>query len=151
VLATAVLIANVPLLGVLIAAPRTPPDWATPLGNLGTHPDYNYDQTTWALAHVKPSCTMGGFESGTLGYFRDRVLNLDGKVDAAALDARLAGRTPAFVHARGVSVMVDIPSGIARATRGRPPGEWRHVQHLGRFEVWVRTDRISCLRGRTPG
>jgi hypothetical protein len=151
VLAAAVLVANVPLLGVLIAAPRTPPDWATPLGNLGTHPDLNYDQTTWALAHVEPSCTMGGFESGTLGYFRDRVLNLDGKVDAAALDARLAGRTPAFVHARGVAVMVDIPSGIARATRGRPPGEWLHVQRLGRFDVWVRADRVSCLRGRTPG
>jgi hypothetical protein len=146
------MVANVPLLAVLVAAPRTPPAWATPLGNLGTHANVNYDpQTTWALAHVRPQCTMGGFESGTLGYFRDRVLNLDGKVDAAALDARLAGRTPAFVRQRGVAVMVDIPSGIARATRGRPPGEWRHVQHLGRFEVWVRADRVSCLRGRTPG
>ena len=24
-------------------------------------------QTTWALAHVRRECTMGGFESGTLG------------------------------------------------------------------------------------
>jgi hypothetical protein len=146
-LAAAVLVANVPLLAVLVAAPRTPPAWATPLGNLGTHPNVNYDpQTTWALAHVRPRCTMGGFESGTLGYFRDRVINLDGKVDAAALDAREAGRTPAFVRAKGIDVMVDIPSGIARATRGRPPGEWRRVADLGRYKAWVRSGRTGCLR-----
>jgi hypothetical protein len=147
VLAAAVLVANAPLLAVLVAAPRTPPAWATPLGNLGTHPNVNYDpQTTWALAHVRPQCTMGGYESGTLGYFRDRVINLDGKVDAAALAARLAGRSPAFVRAHDISVMVDIPSGIARATRGRPPGEWRHIRSLGRYEVWARSDRLGCLR-----
>jgi hypothetical protein len=89
---------------------------------------------------------MGGFESGTLGYFRDRVVNLDGKVDPDALAAELAGRTPAFVRARDVSVMVDIPSGIARATRGRPRGEWRRVMALGRFRVWVRADRRGCLQ-----
>jgi hypothetical protein len=146
-LAAAVLVANAPLLAVLLAAPRTPPAWATPLGNLGTHPNVNYDpQTTWALAHVRPQCTMGGFESGTLGYFRDRVINLDGKVDAAALAARVAGRTPSFVRAHGIDVMVDIPSGIARATRGRPRAEWRHIRTLGRYEVWARSDRLGCLR-----
>jgi hypothetical protein len=150
VLASAVLVANVPLLGVMVAAPRTPPDWATPLGNLGTHPNYNYDQTTWALAHVRPGCRMGGFESGTLGYFRDRVVNLDGKVDAAALDARIARRTPQFVQRRDIAVMVDIPSGIARATHGRPPGEWRFVKRFGRFRVWVRADRVGCLKGVQP-
>jgi hypothetical protein len=147
VLAAAVMVANVPLLAVLVAAPRTPPSWATPLGNLGTHPNLNYDpQVTWTLAHVRPQCTMGGFESGTLGYFRDRVVNLDGKVDADALAAELAGRTPAFVRARGVEAMVDIPSGIARATRGARPGEWRRVARLGRFQAWVRADRLDCVQ-----
>jgi hypothetical protein len=150
VLAGAVLVANVPLLAVMVVAPRTPPDWATPLGNLGTHPNYNYDQTTWALAHVRPGCRMGGFESGTLGYFRDRVINLDGKVDPASLDARLARRTPAFVQRQGVAVMVDIPSGIARAIHARPPGEWRFVERFGRFRIWVRADRVGCLRGVQP-
>ena len=38
--------------------------------------------------HVAPGCVVGAYETGTLVYFRDRSVNLDGKVDHDALEAR---------------------------------------------------------------
>ena len=146
-LAVAVAAVNLPLFAVMLRAPREPPAWAAGGSNTGTHPNLNWDQTAWTLAHVQSGCRVGALESGTLIYFRDRVVNLDGKVNFAALRARRAGRLPEYVRASGVDVLVDIRPGIRRATWGER-GRWRMVANLGRFHVWARRGREGCVSAR---
>ena len=148
VLAAVVLVANVPILAVLAGGPGWPPPaWAARDSNLGTHPNLNHlDQYAWVRANVAPGCVVGAYEAGTLVYFRDGVVNLDGKVDHDALAAREAGRSPAYVDARRVDVMVDIVSGIDRGLKGRRDG-WRLVEAGWRYEAWVRrASEARCLR-----
>ena len=96
---------------------------------------------------VAPDCVVGAYETGTLLYFRDRTVNLDGKVDHEALAERMAGRAPDYVDERGVDVMVDIRSGIERGLRGNFD-RWRLLEHQWRYEAWVRTRReAACLEG----
>jgi hypothetical protein len=145
VLAIAVAALNLPLFAVLVDASPTPPAWAAPGVNTGTHPNLNWDQTAWALQHVRQDCRIGAIESGTMIYFRPNTLNLDGKVNRFALDAQIAGRLPAYVDAAGIDVLVDIPSGIARATRGRA-AEWAPPRRLDeRFWVTTRRGREGCV------
>ena len=147
VLAAVVLVANVPVLAVLAGGPGWPPPaWAARDSNLGA-PNLNHlDQYAWVRANVAPGCVVGAYEAGTLVYFRDRVVNLDGKVDHDALAARQAGRSPAYVDARRVDVMVDIRSGIDRGLKGRLDG-WRLVEAGWRYEAWVRrAAEARCLR-----
>ena len=145
-LAAVVLLANVPVLAVLATGSKSPPAWTARDSNLGAHPNLNHSsQLAWTRANVAPACTVGAFETGTLLYFRDRTVNLDGKVDHDALEARLAGRSPQYVDARGVDVLVDIESGPVRALAGRREA-WRKVEDMGRYEAWVRIGREdACL------
>jgi hypothetical protein len=149
VLAGVVLVANVPLFVVLAGGPSWPPPaWAARETNLGTHTNLNYEeQFAWVRAHVRPECVVGAYETGTLIYFRDRTVNLDGKVDHAALEARFAGTAPEYVDRRRVDVMMDIPSGIDRGLRGHLD-QWRLVEAQWRYQAYARTSReAACLRG----
>lgn len=58
----------------------------------------------WAAAHVPPGTVVGGSQTGGLGYFADSlvVVNLDGVVNAAALDAMT--RRDLAGYMRGVRV-----------------------------------------------
>ena len=145
-LAGVVLLANVPVFAVLAGGSSSPPAWTARDSNLGAHPNLNHtSQLAWIRANVAPACTVGAFETGTLLYFRDRTVNLDGKVDHDALEARLAGRSPQYVDERRIDVIVDIESGPARALQGRREG-WRKVEDMGRYEAWVRIGREdTCL------
>jgi hypothetical protein len=148
ILAAVVLVANVPVLAVLAGGPGWPPPaWAARDSNLGAHPNLNHlDQYAWVRANVAPGCVVGAYEAGTLVYFRDGVVNLDGKVDHEALEAREAGRSPAYVDARRVDVMMDISSGIDRGLKGRRDG-WRLVEAGWRYQAWVRrASEARCLR-----
>jgi hypothetical protein len=46
----------------------------------------------WVATHVTPDTWVGAPQSGTLGYFHDRTINLDGKVNPLALQARRQNR-----------------------------------------------------------
>jgi len=147
-LAGIVLVANVPILAVLAGGPEWPPPaWAARDSNLGAHPNLNHlDQYAWVRANVEPSCVVGAYEAGTLVYFRNGTVNMDGKVDHDALEARDAGRSPAYLDARRVDVMVDIASGIDRGLEGRRDA-WRLVEAGRRYEAWVRrASEARCLR-----
>jgi hypothetical protein len=149
VLACVVLVANVPLFVVLAFGPSWPPPaWAARETNLGTHTNLNYEeQYAWVREHVNPQCVVAAYETGTLVYFRDRTVNMDGKVDHAALAARMAGKAPEYVDRRRVDVMMDIPSGIDRGLRGHLD-QWRLVEAQWRYEAYVRSSReAACLRG----
>lgn len=53
-------------------------------------------------------CRIAALNSGALGFFFEDVVNLDGKVNAAALEARRNGTTVAYVNAESVDAIVDL-------------------------------------------
>jgi hypothetical protein len=62
----------------------------------------------WMAAHTPPDATVGVFNCGAIAYFSDRhVVNLDGKVNAVALDALRRGRLAEFVDREGIDYVID--------------------------------------------
>lgn len=61
----------------------------------------------WASKHVPDDVWVGAIQTGTLGFFHDRTLNLDGKVDVAALHAALENRTPAYIASSKLDAVID--------------------------------------------
>ena len=141
---------NLPLFGVLIAAPRRPPAWAAPAANTGTHPNLNWDQTRWTLRHVRPSCRVGARETGTLLYFRPNTVNLDGKVNPAALRAiatRRPGALSRYADRAHVDVLIDARVAIRIDTGQRWGTTWIPARRVdARFLETVRRGRQDCLR-----
>ncbi len=68
----------------------------------------------WVEAHVPPQTWVGAPQTGTLGFFHDRTINLDGKVNPDALRAQLneGGVTP-YVLRSNISFLADW-AGIAK-------------------------------------
>ena len=54
----------------------------------------------WVAEHVREEQWVGAPQSGTLGFFHDRTVNLDGKVNPEALAARLEGIIPEYIATR---------------------------------------------------
>ncbi len=61
----------------------------------------------WVEENVPDTTWVGAIQTGTLGFFHDRTINLDGKVNPRALEARLAGRTQAYVIETPIEYLVD--------------------------------------------
>ena len=83
--------------------------------------DNNYRPLVdWAAAHVSDDTWIGAPQSGTLGFYHDRTVNLDGKVDPEALRALLDGDLGSYVSSFEVDGRVieyligwyDLPSWI---------------------------------------
>ncbi len=49
----------------------------------------HFQVVEWVGANVPPQTWVGAIQTGTLGYFHDRTVNLDGKVNPDALRARM--------------------------------------------------------------
>jgi hypothetical protein len=49
---------------------------------------------------------VGAVESGTIGYFNPNIVNLDGKVDHDALQARLSGALASYIDQEQIDVLV---------------------------------------------
>jgi hypothetical protein len=73
--------------------------------------------------HVPPDERIAAFQSGTLGYFRDGVVNLDGKVNAEALGARR--HLTEYLRVNDVRWVVDWPRHVQ--TRLDNPQAWSLV------------------------
>jgi hypothetical protein len=101
---------------------------------------FYHDQLRLIEDHVPPADAVGAFQSGTIGYFRDRVLNLDGKVNPDALRRR--GDSQAYVEERGVNWFCDWEGPFAGP--GSPPGVWLPVATRGAFVLYRRV-RIVAL------
>jgi hypothetical protein len=68
----------------------------------------------WVSDHLTPDTWVGAPQSGTLGYFHDRTINLDGKVNPFALQARRDNRLFRYiVDDTPIEYMADW-SGLAR-------------------------------------
>jgi hypothetical protein len=139
---------NLPLQVVALGG-DDPPAWASPGTNLGTHLNENFsDQTVPVMAAVSPRCLVGATESGTLGYFRDRTVNLDGKVNPAALNAIRAGDLRGYVDRVRVEIFSGTEASASRAL-GRRRSGFTRIGAVGRYGVWVRRGSETCLRS-TP-
>jgi hypothetical protein len=108
------------------------------------HAWYSYaGQLALVEAHVPPGDLVGALQSGTLGFFRDRVLNLDGKVNADVLEYKR--RTPkgvetrAYIDRAGVGWICDWEV-LVRAALGDDPQRsgWRRVAEDGPFVLYRR-------------
>jgi hypothetical protein len=69
------------------------------------HPHFQVIQ--WVDNHVPAAVWVGAIQTGTLGFFHDRTLNFDGKVNPAAYQAAIEGRRPAYVASTDVKYLVD--------------------------------------------
>jgi hypothetical protein len=80
--------------------------WARSGEGLGGNTVY-HDQVALVREHVPPTDEVAAGQSGTLGFFRDRVVNVDGKVNRAALAYQ--AHMWNYLRARGVKWFVDWP------------------------------------------
>ncbi len=107
--------------------PRVAP-WAKPLF---------LDQVRLVQAYVPAEVTVAAGQSGTLGYYRERVLNVDGKVNGEALDYQ--DRMPEYLDARGVRWFCDMPDYAERYLGPRPEMiGWHQVAEAGLFRLYHR-------------
>ncbi len=67
----------------------------------------HFQATEWVEKHVKPNEWVGAIQSGTVGYFHDRTINLDGKVNPEALAARQEDRLIQYVIDKKIDYLVD--------------------------------------------
>jgi hypothetical protein len=110
--------------------------WTVACGRMGANPMYAA-QLPLVREYVPEGEAVGAGQSGTLGYFRDKVLNLDGKVNPEAL--RYQGRIREYLQERQVRWFCDWPE-YADAYLGEEPEQrgWRLVGEGGGFELWHR-------------
>lgn len=80
--------------------------WARNGEGLGGNTVY-HDQVALVREHVPPGDEVAAGQSGTLGFFRDRVVNVDGKVNRAALAYQ--AHMWDYLRERGVKWFVDWP------------------------------------------
>ena len=67
----------------------------------------HFQVVEWVQQNVPDDVWVGAVQTGTLGFFHDRTINLDGKVNPEALRARLAGRTQEYVLASPIEYLTD--------------------------------------------
>jgi hypothetical protein len=67
----------------------------------------HFQVVEWVRQNVPDDVWVGAVQTGTLGFFHDRTLNLDGKVNPDALKARLAHRTQEYVLESPIQYLAD--------------------------------------------
>lgn len=98
----------------------------------------------WVLKNVPTSTWVGAIQSGTLGYFHDRTINLDGKVNADALESVIRnGDVLQYVIDSEIVYLVDWV-GIAGWA------DSRHPAFAHKFEIVIEDPKanIAVLRRR---
>ncbi len=84
----------------------------------------------YALASsLPPDARLGSLQSGVLSYFVPQTLNLDGKVNLAAVRAIRAGRLPDYARAAPFDYLVDWPI-LARERIGSALDEFTPVRSI---------------------
>lgn len=103
----------------------------------------HFQVVEWIGRNVPAEAWVGAVQTGTIGFFHDRAINLDGKVNPAAHDAVRADRIPEYVVASPIQYLADWV-GLA---------EWRQRPLIERhFELLVedRDANLAVFR-RRPG
>ena len=115
VVALAVWLAGRPRPGQLAAVALIPALLGVSLVNLYGPKAWNHNvfwraEVPLVRSRVPSTDRVASWQSGTLGYFREGVLNLDGKVNAEALQRR--GDMDAYLREQGIDWLVDWPSNV---------------------------------------
>ena len=103
----------------------------------------HFQVVEWVEQNVPEDVWVAAIQTGTLGFFHDRTINLDGKVNPEALQARIDGRTFEYVLEKQVDVLADW-HGIEA---------WAQSEELGsEYEVVVSDPvlNLGVLRRRKP-
>ena len=111
--------------------------WAGPLAvQSGAGSAMFRDQCVLVRAHVLDGDAVAALQSGTLGYFVDGVVNLDGRVNphvGPGVDLF------AYIDRLGVDWICDDQQFFEEGQRLGPlPAPWRLVDRSRRFEIWHR-------------
>lgn len=92
----------------------------------GRHP--HFQVVDWLRTHALESNWVGAPQSGTVGYFHDRTINLDGKVNPGALAARKRHGVAQYVVDSEIeyvadweAIAADVPLPGVTLTMGDPP------------------------------
>lgn len=97
----------------------------------------HHEQVDLVAAHVPAGAAVAAGQSGTLGFLRERVVNVDGKVNPEALAWR--GRMWDYLDRRGIEWFAD-STWYAELYLGLDPEAvgWRLVAQSGDFTVYRR-------------
>lgn len=96
------------------------------------------DQLALVEATVPPGEVVAAKQTGTLGFFRERVINLDGKVNPQAIEYR--DNLPALLERSEVNWLCDYPVFIQQVL-GETSASWTTVAQRGDF---------ACARRSPP-
>jgi hypothetical protein len=102
----------------------------------------HFQAVNWVQEHVPDEVWVAAVQTGTLGFYHDRTLNLDGKVDPRAFEARRAGTIAEHVRNSSVEYIVDWAS-IA---------EWaRRPEFAAEFELLLKdnTANLAVLQRKS--
>lgn len=120
-----------------VAAAGAIPPWRALHGGLGPSP--NHPMVELVAAHVPPEDLVAAGQSGTLGFFRARVVNVDGKVNREAIQWQ--DRMWVHLEQRGIRWFVDSPWYVERMLGKDPAAHgWRPVAvaRRGEFTLYRR-------------
>ena len=67
----------------------------------------HFQVVEWVEENVPEEVWVGAIQTGTLGFFHARTINLDGKVNPEALLARRDERIPEYVIGQDIEYLVD--------------------------------------------
>jgi hypothetical protein len=67
----------------------------------------HFQVVEWVQQHVAKDVWVGAIQTGTLGYFHDRTINLDGKVNPEALEARKKNGVIRYVIEGKINYLAD--------------------------------------------
>jgi len=104
----------------------------------------HFQVVRWVKANVPAEAWVGAIQTGTLGFFHDRTINLDGKVNPDAMAARRAQRIPAYIVEQEIEYLVDW-AGIAT---------WMEFEEIAQnFSLVLRDEdeNLAVLRRRSLG
>jgi len=92
----------------------------------------------WVVKNVPDRQWVGAVQTGTLGYFHDRTINLDGKVNPDALRAKLKdGHVINYLLVSKIDYVVDWVGGAGWVDDGKYP------EFSNQFEVAVRDKKLN--------
>jgi hypothetical protein len=82
----------------------------------------------YVSTQLKDREKVGAFQSGVIGYFNENVINLDGKVNFSALEARKRGDLVRYIDSEGISSIVDWKDIVDEVVSKFEPGRWRECE-----------------------
>lgn len=96
----------------------------------------HFQVVEWVEANLPESTWVGAIQTGTLGFFHDRTINLDGKVNPYALEARKRKKIPEYVVEQEIEYLADW-AGLAI---------WQELKPIAtHFDLIVKDEKIDLV------